>query len=113
MRSFLLAGVLAVAACATGVGQRANPVSATIGGERLAVTFSDGQVCHAAVPLTGGAGTFDDCPDRGGWQAEIRKRNLLEPIFGATVSPYGRIVVTAPGGRTWVFLSPPVARQRR
>ncbi len=112
MRHLALLAGLALAACAQGAGHVAQPVAAAIGGERLAVTFSDGQVCHAAVPLTGGTGTFGDCPDRGGWRAEIRKRNLLEPILGAAVSPYGRIVVTSPGGREWVFLSPSVARQR-
>lgn len=112
MRHLALLAGLGLAACVQGRGPLANPVLATIGGERLAVTFSDGQVCHAAVALTGGAGTFDDCPDRGGWRAEIRKRNLLEPIFGAAVSPYGRVAIIAPGGRAWVFVTPPSARQR-
>lgn len=106
MRHLAFATMLLVAGCAQWPVSGAHPVSASLGGERLAVTFSDGEVCHADVPLTGGAGTFADCPDRGEWQAHISKRNLLEPIFGAAVSPYGRITVTGPTGRAWVFVTP-------
>ena len=112
MRAFVLVAGLSLAACAQGFAPESHPVTASLGGERLSVTFSDGRVCHAAVPLTGGAGRFEDCPDRGDWQAEIRKRNYLEPVFGAAVSPYGRIILTAPSGRNWVFVTPPPARHR-
>lgn len=113
MRHLAFATMLLLAGCAQWQVSGAPPVSASLGGERLAVTFSDGEVCHADVPLTGGAGTFADCPDRGGWQVTISKRNLLEPIFGAVVSPYGRIAVTGPTGRTWVFITPPPHAKRR
>lgn len=107
MRRFAMIAALPLAGCAGWTGTDPHPVSARLGGERLAVTFSDGEVCHADVPLSGGAGTFADCPDRGGWRASIQKRNLLEPVFGAAVSPYGRIAVTGPTGRAWVFITPP------
>lgn len=106
-RALALTAGLALAGCANWPVPAAQPVSAWLGGERLAVTFSDGRTCHAQVPLTGGAGTFADCPDRGDWQAIIHKRNLLEPVFGRAVAPYGRITVTGPTGRVWVFVMPP------
>ncbi len=107
MRGLSLSAALLLAGCAEWGARAVHPVAARLGGERLAVTFSDGQVCHADVPMAGGAGTFADCPDRGGWQATIGKRNLLEPIFGAAVSPYGRITVAGPTGWARVFITPP------
>ncbi|HQY43023.1 MAG TPA: hypothetical protein PK450_02500 [Paracoccaceae bacterium] len=104
--ALVLTVTLTVAGCASWPAPSARPVAARLGGERLSVTFSDGQVCHAEVPMTGGAGHFADCTDRGDWQVQIRKRNLLEPLFGAAVSPYGRITVTGPTGRDWVFVTP-------
>lgn len=111
--SLTLCAALLLSACSGVPRPASHPTAARLGGEQLRVTMSDGRICHASVPLTGGAGRFADCPEAGDWQVTIHKRNLLEPIFGAAVSPYGRIAITAPSGRVWVFRTPPQRQRRR
>lgn len=104
MRALLL--VLGLAACA--MGQSPRPETVRLGGETLAVVWPNGVTCRASVPLTGGAGRLEGCPHAADWQVRIVKRNYLEPILGAAVSPYAHVTVTEPSGRATHFRTPPL-----
>lgn len=96
-----------VSACAqppeAAVPQAATLASAGATGDRLAVRFSDGATCRAIVPSTGGEGVFDACPQAQGYAVDVRHRNLLEPVFGAAVTPYATVTLTAASGRVTTF----------
>ena len=96
---------------ASGLARAATfpPEAVRLGGDSLAVEFPNGVTCRATVPLTGaGEGGFDaGCPQPMRWALTITKRNYLEPIFGAAVSPYARVVISDGSGRAWVFRTPP------
>lgn len=98
--------VLALAGCALLTGP-ARPDRVSLGGEELSVHFTDGVTCRAAVSATGGEGTFDGCVHPARWQVVIHKRNYLEPVFGAAVSPYATVTILSEGGRPTVFQTPP------
>lgn len=110
MKRLALAGVALLSACA---GFPAGPAPETAvlasggtAGDQLEVKFSDGSNCRALVPPTGGQGVFEGCPQARGYEVTIHHRNLLEPIFGAAVTPYARVAVTAASGRVTTFILP-------
>ena len=97
---------LALAGCAALIGM-ARPDGVSLGGESLAVHFTDGVTCRANVPQAGGEGEFENCAHPAHWQVAIHKRNYLEPVFGAAVSPYATITILTEGDRRTVFETPP------
>ncbi|WP_284164261.1 hypothetical protein [Frigidibacter sp. SD6-1] len=78
-----------------------------LGGERLTVYFPNGVICRADVGLTGGAGRMEGCPHAADWRVMVRKRNYLEPLLGAAVSPYALVTITDAQGRVTRFRTPP------
>lgn len=106
MHARLLLLSLLVAACAAPSAPTARPMKVDLGGSRIDVRFSDGARCMADVPMTGGEGAFGDCDKAWTWSVAIHHRNLLEPIFGAAVSPYATIRLTGPEGRSYLFQTP-------
>lgn len=114
MRPLAILAFCLLAACGLPEGGAMRPEAVTLGGERLSVTFPAGVICHATVPLTGGEGGFaPPCPQPARWAVSIVKRNYLEPLFGAAVSPYARIVISDAAGRSWSFRTPPVPEHNR
>ncbi|MCY1127323.1 hypothetical protein OU426_10710 [Frigidibacter sp. RF13] len=99
--AFLLS-LIALPASATPVPERV-----WLGGERLTVYFPNGVTCRADVGQTGGAGRLEGCPHAADWQVVVRKRNYLEPLLGAAVSPYAVVTITDGRGRVTRFRTPP------
>lgn len=112
------AALLILSACALppiGTGPvAARPVEARLasgaGADRLAVVFSDGVICHAQVPRSGGQGQFADCAHPARYAVVVRARNILEPIFEAAVSPYATVTVTDTDDRVKAFALPEPVR---
>lgn len=98
--------LLALAGCAALTGP-ARPDRVSLGGEDLSVHFTDGVTCRATVAATGGEGAFDGCAHPAHWQVVIHKRNYLEPVLGAAVSPYATVTILSEDGRPTVFQTPP------
>jgi len=115
MRLLLLGSLaLSLVGCSVATGPSARPEAVSLGGERMSVRFSDGVVCRTDVPLTGGQGQLAGCAHPLDWSVTIHKRNYLEPVFGAVVSPYAHIDLSNGTGRNWTFRTPlPVGRDSR
>lgn len=103
----------ALGACALPQGAAPRPERVSLGGTQMAVFFPDGTRCTAEVPLTGGSGSLADCAHPLDWQVSITKRNYLEPLLGAVVSPYASVRLTDNAGRVTFFRLPYHTRSRR
>lgn len=107
-RIAILTGLL-LSACTqpgTPVPDAARLSSGGAAGDRLEVDFTDGRTCRALVAPGAGQGVFENCPEAQEWSVAIRHRNLLEPIFGAAVTPYADIAITSASGRITTFRVP-------
>jgi hypothetical protein len=95
---------LALSACAALTGAP-RPEAARITGGTLAVRFTDGSTCRAALAPAGGEGAFPDC---GGavYAVAITGPNILEPLLGKAVDPYAVVTVTDAGGAVTRFKLP-------
>lgn len=109
----VLIPLLALAACVLPNQGTPRPERVSLGGTQMAVSFPDGTRCTAEVPLTGGSGSLSDCAHPLDWQVTITKRNYLEPLFGALVSPYASVRLTDASGRVTFFRLPYHTRPRR
>lgn len=107
MRIALALAALSLSACVMPTDTAATrPTEVRLGGTTMTVAFSDGSVCRAQVPMEGGAGRLEGCAHALDWSVIIKRRNFLEPIFGAAVAPYARITLSDGAGQTWAFRTP-------
>lgn len=94
-----------------------EPQGAVLSDKVLTVTLTDGGRCSADWRAAGGQGQMQGCAVPLSYQvAEVANPNILRQLWVQLVEalgadgiapPMADVVLTAPDGRTWRYVSPP------